>query len=102
MKYSPRGQDITVDFAEDERRLAVNVISIGPVVEDDELDQLFDEGFRGKHAVPQFGSGLGLYVAKKICEYHNIRLTFRSGAKRFDLNRVPYSEFTATLSIDLA
>jgi len=48
---------------------------------DGELGQLFDKGFRGRHAGTHPGAGLGLYMAHAVVEVHggNLQLSQREG-----------------------
>jgi two-component system phosphate regulon sensor histidine kinase PhoR len=47
-----------------------HVTDYGAPIPEDELNRLFEKGFRGRAAASQPGSGLGLYMAKAVVEVH--------------------------------
>ena len=51
IKYSPAGQKISVAFSETPERVRVDFLSIGPKIEADEMDKIFEKKYRGKNAV---------------------------------------------------
>lgn len=80
VKYSPPGYHVDVDF--DQRNancLEVTVSSYGPLVDDDEVDKLFLREFRGRHSTTHEGQGLGLHLAKKVCDLHNTSISISTG-----------------------
>lgn len=98
IKYSPKNQDVTVEFDGGGRRQSVLVRSIGPLVSQAELPQLFDRGFRGAQTMSLPGDGLGLFLAKRVCDYHDIRIRAESGPSVvYELNRLAYAEFRVHL-----
>jgi K+-sensing histidine kinase KdpD len=101
IKYSPQGQSIDITFDEiANKELNVTIASIGPIIEKDEKERLFNRGFRGTNANRSSvsGEGLGLYLAKSLCDLHRIDLSITaSSTKRFDLDGIPYSDFSIKL-----
>lgn len=80
IKYSPPGYSVDVYFKEDSpSSLKVKVSSYGPLVEDCELDKLCERGFRASSSVNSEGEGLGLYLARRVCDLHNISLNVTRG-----------------------
>ena len=68
---------ITVEAAEkiylspenpNRRRFLIRVCDTGPVIAEQHLENIFDPFFASKEKV--FGGGLGLYIVKKLTEYH--------------------------------
>lgn len=97
IKYSPKNQIINVYFEDGPR---VTVSSFGHPVEEDELPRLFEKGFRGSGAalngVP--GEGLGLFLAKRVSEYHGIRIHAEIGDQMtYEINGVYYTDFRIIL-----
>lgn len=81
IKYSPDNQDVTVSFDEvPNRTVAVSVASLGPTVSPEEINVIFDRGVRGATAnssgIP--GEGLGLYLAKTLCQMNGVNLAASS------------------------
>ncbi len=72
IKYAPRRSSIDVEFSETEDDVTVVVSSMGPLLQPSERQHLFLSGFRGKHAraVSQEGTGIGLYLLKRLVELH--------------------------------
>lgn len=94
IKYSPDDQTIALTFEESRGQIRVQLASYGPTLEAGEWDRVFDRGFRGKHASARSpGSGLGLFVAQRICHIHGISISARSGPSSTAIDSVPYSEF---------
>ena len=102
IKYSPDGKPIIVNFEEpDKDRLIVEIQSIGPYCQTEELCMLGTKGFRGAIAKQHdcTGQGIGLYFAKRICNQHNIIIEFSS--KNLNKNRgLVYGIFTVKLYFD--
>jgi two-component system, OmpR family, phosphate regulon sensor histidine kinase PhoR len=58
----------------------------GDGVPPDEIDKLFEKGYRGRNAAGIAGSGLGLYMARAVVEVHGGTLTvenFSESGKKF-------------------
>lgn len=71
VKYSVGGQSIDINFSEDSDSVLVEIDSMGYHIEENEIDKIFEKGYRGKN-VPanKDGQGLGLHIAK-ICAIAN-------------------------------
>lgn len=60
LKYSRAGSKVVVSFEETWSTIIFSVTSLGPKIDDDERDRIFDIFYRGRHAAAQEdGSGLG-------------------------------------------
>lgn len=80
IKYSPPGYAVDVTFEQEyEDTLSVSVVSYGPPLEDSEVALVFERGYRGKNAMDIEGQGLGLHLAKRICDLHAISLKIEQG-----------------------
>lgn len=101
IKYSPSDQKINVSFDEDDSyELKVIISNIGPTINQNELLNLFERGLRGLNAENSkiSGEGLGLYLAKSLCDLNNIDINISSNSETiFSLDNIPYSEFNLTL-----
>jgi K+-sensing histidine kinase KdpD len=102
IKYSPDDQDIEVSF-EDEvgnKHATVRINSLGPRLLPGEVDHVFVCEFRGQNAqkIPGYGAGLGLYLAKRLCEIHGVEISVAPGDRSvMTLNSIDYSEFEVAL-----
>jgi signal transduction histidine kinase len=68
LKYSPDNKVISVDFTETATDIACVIRSIGPMVRDEEKDQIFQLGKRGEFAkkTGSSGSGIGLFFLQNL------------------------------------
>ncbi|WP_081682224.1 ATP-binding protein [Pseudacidovorax intermedius] len=94
IKYSPPNQGVDIIFESYSGKQLVTIKSQGPDVTKDELQRIFDKGFRGASTRTMPGEGLGLFLAKRVCEFHGISICaeVRDG-RNYTLNGVRYCEF---------
>jgi signal transduction histidine kinase len=79
LKYAPAGSPVElVGAAAPEGGVELLVLDRGPGIASDEMPLLFDKSFRGRNAIAQPGSGLGLYMARSVIEVHGGTLTARN------------------------
>jgi two-component system sensor histidine kinase KdpD len=75
-KYSPAGATVTVEIGHLEEFVAINVSNSGSSIPVQERKRIFDRFYRGADvAQSTSGSGLGLYVARKVALAHGGALT---------------------------
>lgn len=74
VKYSPSKCTIDINFNMMKDRLEITISSMGPKPNQLDLGQLVKRGYRGTNPMVQkvHGSGLGLSIAKEICDLNNI------------------------------
>lgn len=65
IKYGD-GKKITISTARDEEEYVVSITNTGCTLEERELPHLFDSFFRGSNVGNNSGSGLGLYICRKL------------------------------------
>lgn len=98
VKYSPPDQAVTVAFETVGGRQLVTVASQGPSVSQEELPHLFEKGFRGMQTINMPGQGLGLFLAKRVCEFHDVHIRAEIGKRDlYQLAGKSYSEFRVVL-----
>ncbi len=98
IKYSPPDQAVNIIFESINRQQVVTVGSVGPKVAHDELPRLFEKGFRGRQVVTLPGQGLGLFLAKRICDFHDARVRIEVGDRDlYQIGGISYSEFRVVL-----
>lgn len=70
IKYSLPHNKVEVAVYDLDATTVVSISSIGPVVRSEELERIFEAGYRGKNAssLRPSGTGIGLSVAKEILE----------------------------------
>jgi len=74
LKYASSRGAITVRLSVTATHACVSVIDAGPGIPAEELATLFDKYRRGASAAAVSGSGIGLYVSRKIVEAHDGRI----------------------------
>ncbi len=76
IKYSPKEQPITCLLNEHSGKIELHVIDEGPGIPDGEKKNIFKKFYRlGDEATRKTqGTGLGLYLCKKIAEDHNAEI----------------------------
>jgi PAS domain S-box-containing protein len=70
LKYAPRSSRIVVRLAAASDAIRISVSDAGPGIAPAEIGSVFDKFRRASTAGGHEGSGLGLYVSKKIIEAH--------------------------------
>ncbi|SJZ33257.1 sensor histidine kinase [Sediminibacterium ginsengisoli] len=73
LKYSPKETTITVSLYEEDRQVQLQVADQGYGIPDDEKGKIFDKFYRSgnENTRSAKGTGLGLYLCRKIVESHN-------------------------------
>lgn len=70
-KYSQPGSEVTIGIERDNDSVAVRITNSGSTIPAEEKDLIFDRFYRGTQARRSTsGTGLGLYVARKIALAH--------------------------------
>ncbi|MGD0778441.1 MAG: sensor histidine kinase [Candidatus Solibacter sp.] len=76
LKYSERGAEVLIKFAETDHDVELSVSSYGPNIDDDEFEKIFEIFYRGRNATRQEeeGAGFGLYLAQFIANQMGTRI----------------------------
>jgi signal transduction histidine kinase len=79
LAYANPGTEVEVEVERDEHRVLVSVKDRGPMILEGEREAIFDPFVRGRTAVGgRYGTGLGLFIARRIVEAHHGRLWVES------------------------
>jgi signal transduction histidine kinase len=78
LKYAPKVTGVVVGLASLNHAVRVSVTDVGPGMTPAEAGYVFDKFRRGATAGGREGSGLGLYVSKRIVEAHGGRIDVTS------------------------
>lgn len=80
IKYSEKGDRISIFLAADEDKAVLTVKDSGIGIPKEEQEKIFEKFFRATNAVKKesVGSGLGLYTTRRIVEKHNGSIEFES------------------------
>jgi signal transduction histidine kinase len=76
VKYAPSGSKATISFEEGDDQVSITFTSLGPRIEDDELNKIFLPGVRAVAArgVASSGLGLGLATGKQVSDALDLEL----------------------------
>lgn len=69
---------IKISAAISDSTLNITVEDNGPGIAKDDMEHIFEQYYTGKSLDRKLGSGLGLYVCKKLIELHNGKITVES------------------------
>ena len=72
LTYSPQGQSIFVDLTKDDTGVKFRIENTGVHIDETELTKVFEAFYRTEQSRNRQtgGSGLGLYIVKKIIDLH--------------------------------
>lgn len=82
IRYTPPGGQIDVDCRRSAGSLTLTVTDGGPGVGGEEIERIFEDGFRGSAAGGTQGSGLGLPLVKRFVEEHGGTIEVKNVAGR--------------------
>lgn len=76
IKYAEQFSSIDIYFNDNERDITeIKIVNICKNISADEMEKIYNDGFRGGQAqATSKGSGLGLGLAKKICDRSGVQL----------------------------
>ena len=81
-KFSIDSGCITSSFRIEAEEAWIEICDEGKQIGEAELDSIFDKYYTGKDAGALAGTGLGLYIAKRLVELHGGTIRARSGDRR--------------------
>ncbi|EJT6166369.1 sensor histidine kinase [Clostridium perfringens] len=76
IKYTSQGENINITILQTQVEHKVIIEALGAKLEEDEKLSIFDRKYRGKYSkkYSNDGSGIGLYLAKKICDANDLTI----------------------------
>lgn len=78
LRFSARGQTVTVSLTQADQWLNIDVEDQGPGVEEDKLSSIFDPFVRVKSPLSGKGYGLGLAITRKVMMAHKGKVDARN------------------------
>lgn len=104
VKYAPAGSRIDTTFTENTSHIGVEVSSVGPRLSPGEELRIFERSYRGEYAKDSgvSGQGLGLYLARTVCEMFQIKIAASSVAPYEKRDGTQYGRFTLSLAIPIS
>lgn len=77
IKYSGKEDIVLLKMFQNNKEIHLQVIDEGPGIADAEKEKIFEKYYRGSQGKIK-GTGLGLYLAKKIVQAHNGTITIKN------------------------
>lgn len=99
IKYSPERGTVNVFVYDHLEKVVVTFESFGPFVEPQEREKIFERGYRAKGAIGKGigGSGLGLYLVRKILSESGVTISFEQST----LDENPPGYFKTIFRMDI-
>lgn len=99
VKYAPKYSTIEVTLEEYDDCINTKVSNQGPLVRHDEIDKIFERGFRSEEALKTDteGSGLGLNFLKDICSMHDAKIRVDNDGSEINFSGIKYTNFTCEI-----
>lgn len=103
LKYSPSNHQISVSLHESDDTILATITSLGPIIDRDELEEIFEKGFRSVAAkrLESNGTGFGLFLAKSLTRRFKGSITCEQFGEVVTTNRGDFRDtrFTVTFPI---
>jgi signal transduction histidine kinase len=74
VKFSPSGTRVQIEISQSDHMVLWKCIDSGSGIAAEERQKIFEPFYRGTGAAEIAGSGLGLFIAKRIVERHGGRI----------------------------
>lgn len=82
IKYSPNNTEITIDIRKEKSNLIFTFTDQGYGMNEDTVRHAFERFYQGDMAHKATGNGIGLPVAKRICELHSGSIKIKSTSEK--------------------
>lgn len=90
IKYSDDGTSITIRAEKEDNAICLSISSQGILINEDEINNLFNRGYRGNQAMAKVpaGTGFGLFLVKRIMDFHkgNVSVEVNGKLSKFKLH----------------
>jgi len=97
IKYAPQGARIHCVVQPQSFSVRFSISNPGPVMEKGETLRAFDLGFRGSNSGSVRGTGVGLYVVRRLCELYEIAVSYDPRAEDSRVGQPPVAEHRISL-----
>jgi len=84
LKYFDKKEKlIEIDVLENKNNIILIIKDNGAGIKESDLKRVFDKGFTGTNRKKEYSTGIGLYLAKKLCERLNLDINISSIYKKY-------------------
>jgi len=99
-KYVLKDTDVTITatLESDIKCLIIEMVSL--TIDEDEVEKVFRENYRGRNAKDDEGSGIGLYIAWKALKLMNALISIKNNGVVLFVGGVSYSRHTFTITFE--
>lgn len=101
IKYTSPGEDICINIIQSDTTQIIKIQAVGSKIEEDESENIFKREYRGKNAKKYCndGSGIGLYLAKRICDANNINIKVNNTNNQIKTKKIDEGLFEMILCV---
>ncbi len=78
IKFSQNGETILISLNKEHENITFKITNYGEVIENKNLSKLFDKFYQVNESRDTNGNGIGLSIAKKICQLHKAEINVQS------------------------
>lgn len=98
VKYSVNNAQIGIEYSCQKDIVTMKVTMASLLITDEDLENIFEEGYSGYWAKVQAreGRGIGMYYVKKLMDLNKGKFTIERGRNNFQVDGIPYSTNTFT------
>lgn len=82
IKFSPEGEEISVQIQEKGEGYQISVANTGPVIVKEDRSRIMNKFYQADTSHASEGNGIGLAIVKKVVELHRGRITVESDERR--------------------
>lgn len=92
IKYSPEEKDIRVQLKKQENHILLSIADKGVGINEEEKNKVFDKFYRvgNEETRATKGTGLGLYVVKKLVKWHNGTIEIKNNKNKGSIFEVKF------------
>ena len=93
IKYALNNTQIQVDFCDNDASLLISFTMISPLILPEEIEAIFEKGYRGKNAIAlnASGSGFGLFCARKLMKSASATVSVKPGCTLYQRKGIGYA-----------
>jgi signal transduction histidine kinase len=103
-KYTMPNSEINISFTEKEDKVQVSFKMRSLLIESDEIEKIFEEGYSGKAAcnLELNGDGIGMWQINQMVKLNKGKVEIYCGEEAFRFNNIPYADNQIILTLNKA